>query len=172
MRAALPETTITKTGVQQINVGEVKVGPISIARLVLSDLHVESSTGVARLRNVITTITLQFSLDWKVGVTIDTIGRCRFQPIEIRKSGLVGVFARSRKHYAARLCESFLRHCKPARHQRSSSRRTDSESKFGLCNCRASSNKSVKRRGLRSGREAYHRPLKIAPPGLRNSQQS
>ena len=53
MRAVLPETTITKTGVQQINVGEVKVGPISIARLVLSDLHVESSTGVARLRNVI-----------------------------------------------------------------------------------------------------------------------
>ena len=72
MRAALPETTVTKTGVQQINVGEVKVGPISIARLVLSDLHVESSTGVARLRNVVTTITLQLSLDWKVGVTIDT----------------------------------------------------------------------------------------------------
>jgi hypothetical protein len=83
MKASLPETRIAKTNVQQINVGEVKVGPISIARLVLNDLHVESSAGIAHMRNAVTAITLQLSLDWKVGVTIDTL----FGDIDFSRSG-------------------------------------------------------------------------------------
>jgi hypothetical protein len=83
MKASLPETRIAKTNVQQINVGEVKVGPISIARLVLNDLHVESSAGIAHMRNAVTAITLQLSLDWKVGVTIDTL----FGDIDFSRAG-------------------------------------------------------------------------------------
>lgn len=72
MKATIPEARIAKSNVQQINVGEVKIGPIAIDKLVVRNVHVRTSTGVAQMRNVRTTLTLRFALDWKVGVTIDT----------------------------------------------------------------------------------------------------
>lgn len=72
MKATIPETRIAKSNVQQVNVGEVKVGPIEIEKLVVRNVHVQTSTGVAQMRNVRTALTLAFVLDWKVGVSIDT----------------------------------------------------------------------------------------------------
>jgi len=72
MKATIPEARIAKSNIQQINVGEVKVGPIAIDKLVIRNVHVQTSTGVAQMRNVRTALTLAFALDWKVGVTIDT----------------------------------------------------------------------------------------------------
>jgi hypothetical protein len=83
MKATLPEARIAKTAIQQIDVGEVKVGPIAIGRLVLSNVHVESTTGIAQLRNVVVIINPQFSLDWKVGVTIDA----PFGDVDFSRSG-------------------------------------------------------------------------------------
>ena len=72
MKATIPDARIARSNVQQVNVGEVKVVPIAIDKLVVRNVHVQTSTGVAQMRNVRTALTLAFALDWKVGVTIDT----------------------------------------------------------------------------------------------------
>ena len=82
MKAALPEAQIAKRH-SEIDVGEVKVRSDCIARLVLSDVHVESTIGIAQLRNVVVIINPHFSLDWKVGVTIDA----PFGDVDFSRSG-------------------------------------------------------------------------------------
>jgi len=72
MKATIPDARIAKSNVQQVQIGEVKIGPIAIEKLVIRNVRVRTSTGVAQMRNVRTALTLQFALDWKVGVSIDT----------------------------------------------------------------------------------------------------
>jgi hypothetical protein len=52
MKAEIPITSVDRTNVEQVNVGEVKVGPVAIERLVLSDVNVQTSTGIAQIRGV------------------------------------------------------------------------------------------------------------------------
>jgi hypothetical protein len=66
MKARLPEAQIAKTAIQQIDVGEVKVGPIA-----------------SQLRSIVVMINLHFSLDWKVSVTIDA----PFDDVDFSRSG-------------------------------------------------------------------------------------
>ncbi|MGZ5494342.1 MAG: hypothetical protein ACXWHG_12105 [Thermoanaerobaculia bacterium] len=70
MKIKIPQTTIAKSRVQRVTVGEVKIGPIQVERLTLNNVHVQSSTGIAQMRNVHLALTLVFGLDWRVGVTI------------------------------------------------------------------------------------------------------
>jgi hypothetical protein len=72
MKVTIPDVRIAKSGVQQVNVGEVQIGPVFIDRLLVRDVHVGISTGAAQLRNVRTVLTSQFEADWKVRVSVDT----------------------------------------------------------------------------------------------------
>lgn len=71
MKFSMPETTVGTAGAQQVNVGQVKLGPVRIGLLSLDDLKVQAKTGVAQMRNVRVVLTLVFALDWTVGVIID-----------------------------------------------------------------------------------------------------
>lgn len=71
MKIAVPETTVGSAAVQQVGVGQVKLGPARIGRLSLSGTRLRASTGVAQLRNVRVAITLTFSLKWTAGLVID-----------------------------------------------------------------------------------------------------
>ena len=70
MKIAVPETKIARTRVERVDVGEIKIGAVHVGQLLLSDLHVQTSTGLARMRNVRLALHLEFELDWRVGVTI------------------------------------------------------------------------------------------------------
>lgn len=70
MKITLPQTSVAKSQVQQINVGEVRIGPVEIDQLTLNNVHVQTSTGTAQMRNVNLALTMAFGLDWRVGVTI------------------------------------------------------------------------------------------------------
>jgi len=71
MKVVVPSTQIARTRVQQVKVGEIRVGTVEIDRLTLSNVHLETETGEATLHNVRLDLTLKFSLDWRVGITID-----------------------------------------------------------------------------------------------------
>jgi hypothetical protein len=71
MKVVVPTTQVARTRVQQVKVGEIRVGTVEIDRLTLSNVHVETATGKAELHNVRLDLTLKFSLDWRVGITID-----------------------------------------------------------------------------------------------------
>ncbi len=71
MQVKIPSTRIARTQVQQVKVAEIKVGTVEIDRLTLSNVHVDSSTGTAKLHNVRLDLTMVFALDWRVGLTID-----------------------------------------------------------------------------------------------------
>jgi hypothetical protein len=70
MKIAVPDVAISQTSVQQVGVGEIKIGSVKIDQLVLSDMHVQTSTGIAQMRNLRLTLTLTFGLDWSIGVKI------------------------------------------------------------------------------------------------------
>ena len=70
MKLAIAETDVAKASVQEIKVGEIKVGPVAIDKLVLSNVHLQTSTGTAQMRNVRLAIRLKFSLDWEIGIDI------------------------------------------------------------------------------------------------------
>jgi hypothetical protein len=71
MKVRLPETTVGSAAVQQVNVGQVKLGPARIGKLSLSGTRLRASMGVAQLRNVRVSLTLTFSLKWTAGLVID-----------------------------------------------------------------------------------------------------
>jgi len=70
MKAKIAQANIARARVQRVDVGEVKIGAVHIDRLTLGSVHVQSSTGIAQMRNVVVTLTLAFGLDWRVGVKI------------------------------------------------------------------------------------------------------
>ena len=70
MKIAVPDVGISRTRVQQVSVGEIKIGSVRVDQLLLSNIHVQTSTGIAQMRNVRLALTLQFGLDWRVGVKI------------------------------------------------------------------------------------------------------
>src|SRR5205823_5476758 len=70
MKITIPQANIARSSVQQVNVGEVKIGAVKIDQLMLNNVHVQSSTGIAEMRNVNVALTMVFGLDWRVGVTI------------------------------------------------------------------------------------------------------
>jgi len=70
VKLAIAETDVAKASVQEIKVGEIKVGPVAIDKLVLSNVHLQTSTGTAQMRNVRLAIRLKFSLDWEIGIDI------------------------------------------------------------------------------------------------------
>ncbi len=74
MKATIPQTQVARLGVQQVDIGELSAGPLAIGKLVLDDLNVGLSTGAARLQNLRVTVSVELSLDWRVGVTIDWLG--------------------------------------------------------------------------------------------------
>jgi len=70
MKIAVPEVAISQGRVQEVSVGEIKIGSVKIDQLVMSDIHVQTSTGIAQMRNLRIRLKLQFGLDWRVGVKI------------------------------------------------------------------------------------------------------
>ena len=70
MKIAVPDVGISRARVQQVSVGEIKIGSVRVEQLLLSNIHVQTSTGIAQMRNVRLALTLQFGLDWRVGVKI------------------------------------------------------------------------------------------------------
>jgi len=74
VKVTVGETDITKASVQEIKVGEIKVGPVAINTLVLRNVHVQTSTGAAQLRDVRSALTLKFSLDWEIGIDGSLLG--------------------------------------------------------------------------------------------------
>ncbi len=70
MKAKIAQANIAKARVQRVDVGEVKIGAVHVDRLALGNVHVQSSTGIAQMKNVSVALTLAFGLDWRVGVTI------------------------------------------------------------------------------------------------------
>lgn len=70
MKIKIDQANIAKSRVQRVDVGQVKIGEVHVGRLTLGNVHVQSSTGIAQMRNVSVALTLTFGLDWRVGVTI------------------------------------------------------------------------------------------------------
>lgn len=71
MKISIPQASVGAARVQQITVGEVRLGPAQVGRLSLSDLKLRTATGVAQLRNLRLVLTLKFALKWSVGLVID-----------------------------------------------------------------------------------------------------
>lgn len=84
MKMTLPETTVGSAAVQQVNVGQVKLGPARIGKLSVSGTKLRASVGVAQLRNVRIALTLTFSLKWTAGLVIDADGLGK---IDLSQSG-------------------------------------------------------------------------------------
>src|SRR5512138_138222 len=70
MKINVPQANVARARVQRVDVGEVRIGAVHVDRLTLGNVHVQSSTGAARMRNVVVALTLVFGLDWRVGVKI------------------------------------------------------------------------------------------------------
>ena len=70
MKATIPKANVAKATVQQVEIGEVKIGTVDIARLVLNAVHIDSSTGLAQMRNTRLDLTLRFALSWQIGIVI------------------------------------------------------------------------------------------------------
>ena len=70
MKIAVPETRIARSRVERVNVGEIRIGAVHIDQLLMSNVHVQTSTGLAQMRNVRLSLTLAFALEWRVGVKI------------------------------------------------------------------------------------------------------
>src|SRR4030095_4539664 len=70
MEIKVSQTSIAQSRVQQVSVGEIKIGAVHIDQLTLNNVHVQTSTGLAQMRNVRLSLTLAFALDWRVGVKI------------------------------------------------------------------------------------------------------
>lgn len=71
MKITLPDTTIGNAAVQQVDVGQVKLGPARIGKLSLRGTQLRARMGAAQLRNVRVALTLTFSLKWTAGLVID-----------------------------------------------------------------------------------------------------
>lgn len=71
MKISIPQASVGAARVQQLGVGEVRLGPAQIGRLTLSDLKLRTATGVAQMRNLKLMLTLGFALKWSVGLVID-----------------------------------------------------------------------------------------------------
>jgi hypothetical protein len=70
MEIKVSQTSIAQSRVQQVSVGEIKIGAVHIDQLTLNNVHVQTSTGLAQMRNVHLSLTLAFGLDWRIGVKI------------------------------------------------------------------------------------------------------
>ena len=70
MKIVVPQSSIGKSRVQQVSVGEIRIGSVQIDQLTLNDLHVQTSTGIAQMRNVRLQLTMAFGLGWRVGLRI------------------------------------------------------------------------------------------------------
>lgn len=71
MKISIPQVDLGRAGVQQVSVGELKLGPVHVGQLSLNRVKVHAASGVAQLRNVGVVLTMQYALDWRVGVVID-----------------------------------------------------------------------------------------------------
>ena len=78
LKATIPQTRIAKVSVQQVDIGQLSAGPLSVRKLVLDTVHVGMSTGTARLRNLQVTVSLRITLDWRVSVQIPWVGTFRW----------------------------------------------------------------------------------------------
>jgi hypothetical protein len=74
MRAAVPELTASQLSVQQVDVGRLQAGPISVGKLVVDDAHVTVSTGAAAFTGLEVAVDLDMSLDWTVKVDVPVVG--------------------------------------------------------------------------------------------------
>lgn len=70
MKIVVPQSSIGKSRVQQVSVGEIRIGSVQIDQLTLNNLHVQTSTGIAQMRNVRLQLTMAFGLGWRVGLSI------------------------------------------------------------------------------------------------------
>lgn len=73
MRVRVPEGQIAQLGVQEIDIGQLNAGPLSIGTLVLTDTHLGIGTGSAELVNLRVTVSVEMSLAWRVTVKIPLV---------------------------------------------------------------------------------------------------
>jgi len=70
MFTTIPETNITRAGVDTVSVGSIGIGPIQIGQLVLTNFALNAQTTGAELRNFRVTITHHMTLDWHLRIDI------------------------------------------------------------------------------------------------------
>lgn len=75
MRAAIPDTRIDRARTREVEIGELKLGPAAVDKLVLTNLHVGVSTGSVQLRGVRITVGIAIAVEWSVSVTIPLVGQ-------------------------------------------------------------------------------------------------
>lgn len=88
MKISIPEATLGSASVQQVDVGQVKLGAARVGLLSLRDLKVQASTGLAQLRDVRIALALAFSLEWTAGFVIDADGLGK---IDLTRSGALNL---------------------------------------------------------------------------------
>lgn len=88
MKISIPEATLGSASVQQVDVGQVKLGAARVGLLSLRDLKVQASTGLAQLRDVRIALALAFSLEWTAGFVIDADGLGK---IDLTRSGTLNL---------------------------------------------------------------------------------
>ena len=66
----VPEVDIQNAGLTAVNIGQVGLGPISVAQLVVNDANLSITSGRAVLRSVRVTVTLRIKVEWHVGVSM------------------------------------------------------------------------------------------------------
>lgn len=74
MQVQVPELAAARLSVQQVDIGQLSAGPVSVGRLVLDDLHVDVHTGAAAFRGLVVTIDLAMVLEWRVEVKVPVVG--------------------------------------------------------------------------------------------------
>lgn len=74
MQASVPELAAARLSVQQVDIGQLNAGPISVGRLVLDDMRVDVSTGTAAFVGLQVTVDLDMSLEWAVRVKVPVVG--------------------------------------------------------------------------------------------------
>lgn len=73
MLTTISEADIQRTGVTTISVGQVKIGPIQIGQLVLTDLGVNVAAAGAHLHNFRITIAHVMTLDWHIHIDLSPL---------------------------------------------------------------------------------------------------
>jgi len=68
MLVNVPELDAQQAGLQTISIGDVSIGPITVATLVANAVGVNFSSGPAVLNNVVVTLTLQLAATWNIHI--------------------------------------------------------------------------------------------------------
>jgi hypothetical protein len=74
VKASIPDASVARLSVGTVDVRQVAVGPMDVGRLILTDLHLDLSTGEASFQDVRVTVTLDLRLDWEVKIKIPLAG--------------------------------------------------------------------------------------------------